>query len=177
MQETLIAGDALDFKTSPPNYPASDGWTLTYRLTPQSSGTPIEFVATADGDDYLIQVSSATTASWVAGPYSWASAVSKSGERFTVDDGSITIKPDPFQASSLDNRSHARKMLDAIEAALESRASASQLELLELTIYSRSSKRDPTVLMKARSQYIAEVARENAALGIRPGTGRVFIRF
>lgn len=177
MQETLIAGDALDFKTSPPNYPASDGWTLTYRLIPQSSGTPIEFVATADGDDYLIEVSSSTTATWAAGPYSWASAVSKSGERFTVDDGSITIKADPFAVSSLDNRSHARKMLDAIEAALESRASSSQLELLELTIYSRSSKRDPTVLMKARSQYMAEVARENAALGIRPGTGRVFMRF
>jgi hypothetical protein len=178
LQETLIAGDSLDFITSPTLYPASAGWTLTYVLTPQAAGgTSITFTATASGDDYLIEVSAATTAAWTAGAYSWASAVSKAGERFTVDDGSITIRPDPFTATSLDNRSHARKMLDAIEAALESRATASQLDLLELTIYSRSSKRDPSVLMKARSQYIAEVARENAALGIRPGNGRVFVRF
>lgn len=177
MQETLIAGDALVFEASEADYPASDGWVMSFRLVPLSSGTPISFSATASGDDFAISVASATTASWTVGSYSWASAVTKAGERFTVGEGLITIKANPFTATTLDTRSHARKMLEAIEAALESRATSSQLELLELTIYSRSSKRDPSVLMKARNQYIAEVARENAAAGIRPGAGRVFMRF
>jgi hypothetical protein len=33
---TLIVGDTLDFTDQVPLYPATDGWTLKYRLIPSS---------------------------------------------------------------------------------------------------------------------------------------------
>ena len=39
--QEIIAGDTLDFSVTVPDYPATDGWTLKYRLTPQFS-TPTQ---------------------------------------------------------------------------------------------------------------------------------------
>jgi hypothetical protein len=49
-----------------------------------------------------------------------------SSEVYEVDRGTIVLLPRYDQAAAYDDRSHARKMLDAIEAVLESRASADQ---------------------------------------------------
>ena len=177
MRETLFVGDALDFPVEVADYSAADGWTLTYRLVPQVSGTVISFDATADGTGWRAEVSSTTTATWTAGTYAWFASVSKAGERATVDSGTVTIKPNPATATTSDNRTHARKMLDAIEAALEQRATRDQLDLIELSIYSRTTRRGPAVLLEARNRYTIEVQREAAAAGLRPGAGRVLVRF
>ena len=80
----LIVGDTLQFDTDVPDYPASDGYTLTYRLVPRVSGSAIEITATADGDTFAVNVAAATTAAWTAGEYSWHSYVTLSGARYTV---------------------------------------------------------------------------------------------
>lgn len=185
MQASLVAGDTLAFDTQAPTdadgnaYRASDGWTMTYRLVPRSgSGAVISISADADGDDFTVSIPSSTTSAWGAGWYTWAGYVSKAGNRYTFDDGQIEIKADPgATAAGFDGRSHARKMLDAIEATLESRASASQLDLVELEIYSRRSRRDRSVLIEARAKYLIEVRKEEAAAGINTGAGRVYVRY
>ena len=167
MQSILIAGDSLDFSTSVPDYPATDGWTLTYRLAPRTAGTALSFAATALGGDYQVQVLAATTAAWAAGEYSWAAYVTKAGNRFTVDSGTITIQPDPGVVSSLDSRTHAQRVLEAIQAVIERRATVDQQEY---TIGSRSLKKmDPKDLLYWRDRYRAEVRGEEAGRRLLAG--------
>jgi hypothetical protein len=119
MQSKLIAGDSLRFSSSVPDYPASDGYTLTYKLVRRdAAGGPITIVAAADGDGYLVTVLPATTASWTPGKYTWAAYVTKTGERYTVETGEVEILPDPaVSGAPLDMRSQARKALDDLNAA------------------------------------------------------------
>lgn len=181
MQQAIIAADTLQFTTSIADYPASDGWTLKFRLIPRTSGDAIEITAAAADDDpdaYEVSVSAATTAGWVPGDYSWAAWVEKDVEKFTVDGwvshdqryrggASIAIKPDPRTVAAFDNRSHARKVLDAIEAVIENRAT---LDQEEYTINGRSLKRTPLDdLVGLRRRYQNEVATEDAAERVAQG--------
>ena len=168
--ETMIAGDTLDFTVSVADYPATDGWTLKYRLTPRFSSptqTPIDLTATtnADGSSYDVQASPTTTAGWKAGFYTWARWIEKAGARQTLDEsGQLEIKDDPSAtAQGFDSRTHARIVLDAIEAVLEGRASKDQEEY---TIGSRSLKRTPLKeLREMRATYRAMVTTEEAESG------------
>jgi len=167
----IIVGDTLQFDTSVPDYPASLGYTLTYRLVPRVSGAAIEITASADGDDFTVNVSAATTAAWTAGEYSWHSYVTLTGARYTVGQGQITLKPNPASMTAQDTRSHAQKMLAAIEALLEGRSSS---DIESYTIHSRSiTKMSVAELVKWRSFYQQQVRSEIAAAsldnGVAPG--------
>lgn len=174
MQNVLIAGDTLDFRTTVPDYPASDGWTLTYKLIPRTSGSVISFNAGVDGDEYRAQVSALTTAAWAPGEYSWAAYATLGGDRFTVETGTIKVLPDPGAATSWDNRTHAQKTLDAINAVIENRATKDQSEY---SIAGRSLKLTPVDdLLRLRDLYEQKVAREQLrAQGINPRA--VYVRF
>lgn len=183
--EKHIAGDTLamsgDDAISVPEYPASDGWTLKYRLTPQFSTptqAPIELTAVtnADGERYDITAAPAVTALWKPGSYQWSRWVEKSGARQTLDHavGQLDVLPDPAASAQGDDaRSHARKMLEAIEAVLESRATSTQREMVAYTIGSRSiefdkdeSKADLLVLHSKYKWLVHdELARERIAAG------------
>lgn len=162
MQSTLVAGDTLEFLTSVDEYPPADGWTFKIRIAPRAVGaTPITLTATTSGTEYLIQVAPATTANWTAGNYSWTSWVEKAGARYTVESGTLEILANPATATSSDLRSHARVVLEAIEAVIEGRATKDQEEY---TIGQRSLKRTPiTDLLALRDKYRAEVFAEEQA--------------
>lgn len=147
--DTIIAGDTLDFVVSVPDYPASDGWTLKYRLTPRFTSptqAPVTITAAtdADGASYDVQAAPATTAAWGAGAYTWARWVEKTGARQTLSEsGQLEIKADPsLTGQGFDSRSHARIVLEAIEAVIENRASSTQREMIAYTIGSRSKTFD-----------------------------------
>lgn len=173
---TLVAGDTLYFKTAVPQYPANEGWMLTYRLVPRSSGTAIVFDASADGPDYVIQIGPSITSVWEPGNYSWFAYVQKTGERYQVEEGAIEITPDYATAETLDNRSHARKTLEAIEAVIEKRATQDQMAY---TIGTRQLQRMPIKdLISFRNQYRAEVYGEEQKEAAEAGRGsaRVVVR-
>lgn len=166
-QQRLIAGDSLVFATSVPDYLPSAGYTLTYRLVRRdAAGSAISFAASGSGDLYSVNVTPATTAAWPPGRYTWAAYASKAGERFTVDQGELVIEADPaIIGAPYDNRSHARKVLDAIEAVLENRATADQQQV---SIDGRTLTRMPvTDLLLLRDRYRAEVGSEAASEQIR----------
>jgi hypothetical protein len=169
MQQTLIAGDTLKFYTSVPAYPAGDGWTLKYRLIPRSSGSPILISASAYGSDYEVNVAAATTATWTAAEYSWASYVEKAGERYTVEQGTLTVKPNPGSVSTLDSRTDARKILDSLLALHQSNA-VGQGMIVEYSIAGRSVRfRDTDDLLEQIRYWRAEVAKEERAARIAAG--------
>lgn len=162
---TLIVGDTLEFLTAVDDYPPADGYTFKIRLTPLASGggTAFTLTATTSGTEYLINVAPASSSSWVAGDYSWTSWVEKAGARYTVESGLTTILSDPSARTVYDGRSHARIVLDAIEAVIEGRATKDQEEY---TIGSRSLKRTPLEdLLRFRDRYRAEVRGEEGKFG------------
>jgi len=170
----IAAGDTAKWRISLPDYPASAGWTLSYTLV--RAATRITFSASADGDRHLVNVAASTTTGWTAGAYTWRAQVSKSGEVYTVGSGTLTVQPS--FAAATDARSHARKVLDAIEAVIEGRATS---EVGEYQIAGRSLKYIPLPeLLKLRDSYSAEVQREEAAQRLArglPDKRRVFVRF
>lgn len=171
---SLLAGDTAKWLKSLADYPASEGWTLSYTLVNATSR--IAFSASASADDYLVSVPAATTATWVPGAYDWRAQVSKAGEVFTVATGSTTVKPS-FSAA-VDSRSHARKALTNIEAYLENSAN---LSAASYEIAGRKLQRIGLPdLLTLRDKYRAEVAREDAAADVSrglPDKRRIMVRF
>jgi len=161
------AGDSLSWSESWPDYPPTDGWVLTYRLV-GSPGT-VSFTSTNDNGAHLFSVASATTAAWASGFYEWTAFVSKGTERFTLDEGTITILANPATETAADKRSHARKVLDAIRAVLEGRASKDQESY---SINGRTLNRTPVRdLIELERVYAARVAREERRNKAKHGLG------
>lgn len=161
-------------------YP-SPTWTLTYRFKNQNGG--FEIVATADGaGGFSVSVPKATTGAIAAGDYAWQGEVDNGTERYTLErGGNLKVVADFFSgsaATAMDQRSHARKVLQAIEAVIEGRASKDQEEY---TIGGRSLKRTPIPeLLQLRQTYRSEVAGEEAAAALENGTGigrKIQVRF
>jgi hypothetical protein len=162
---SIPAGVTFERSLCLDDYPASDGWSLTVALRgPQA----INLTSTADGDQHDLTASAATTATWTAGLYSYSIRATKAGEVHQIEQGTIEIEPDVAAiATGVDQRSHARRTLDAIEALLENRATIDQERY---RINNRELYRMPIAeLLKFRDQYRAEVQREEIAA--RGGNG------
>lgn len=171
------AGDTWRWSRSLSDYPA-DIWTLTYTLF--NAASKISITASADGADHLVDVAPATTADYPAGAYDWVSHVSDGTDRFQVGAGSMSVLPDLSAVSSYDGRSHARKMLDAIDALLEGRATSGQIDLVTASSEHESITKRPDLLLKMRQHYAAAVANEEQAAAIARGDnlGRIVqVRF
>lgn len=177
----ILAGDTLQWTKNIFDYPATDGYTLKYRLI--NAAGKIDITAAASGADHAVSVTAAITAAYTAGTYTWTSFVEKGAgaslERYTIATGTIIVKPSlATQAAGLDTRSHVKKVLDALEAAIEGRATRTDLTY---SIAGRQIQHmDHAQLMKARDLYKTEYARELRAERIKQGLGgggKVLVRF
>ena len=117
--EKLTSGVTWKWKKTISDYPASE-WTLTYYLR-KDGATATSFSATADGDTHLVTVAAPTTAGYAAGVYDIIGVVVKAAEKYVVFDGIFEVLTNPATASAYDPRTHARRVLDLIEAAMEGR--------------------------------------------------------
>lgn len=170
------AGDFLTWEKELDQYRADQGWSLTYYLIKRTGR--INITATASGAKHLVSVAATVTAMYAPGQYSWLSRVTKVTEIYSVGTGLVEILPNLALLDTHDFRSHARTMLEAIEAAFENRASATQLEY---EIHGRRIQfMSPEALIQWRSFYHNEVAKEDMAAelartGINPR--RIGVRF
>jgi membrane-bound inhibitor of C-type lysozyme len=177
---SIRAGDTWRWTRDLPDYPAGT-WTLKYRFKTNAGATGFEITAGASGTLHSINVAAATTAAYTAGDYTWTAWVEGgSSEKYTVAEGSTAVQPDYRTASAatlLDDRSHAKKMLDSIEAWLESRDPA----VAEYEIAGRRMKYVPiTELIRLRNHYQTQVDAEaqlkKLAQGIGSGARRIQFR-
>ncbi len=181
IENIITAGATLDFLTNVPDYPASAGWVLKYRLAPRDgAGAVIDITASAAGEAYAVQVPRSVTLAWGAGYYTAASWVEKGGELYPVGENvqvQILARPDTL-AAGVDGRTHAQRVLDAIKAVLERRASMDQQEY---TIHGRMLKRmQLDELLKFRRVYEGEVNAEQVSARLAAGLpvgGKVQVRF
>jgi hypothetical protein len=166
--DSITAGDTIQWSKSLPDYPPGDGWSLAYALR-HPTAPAINVNAATDGDGYLVTIPASTSANYTAGQWNLFGYVSNGSNREQIFRGYLTILADPVAAATLDTRSHARKVLALVEAALEGRASAT---LLETEIEGVKLKRIPHAdLMALRDKYRAEVASEDNALAVSQGLG------
>lgn len=158
---------------------ASAGWALSYALV--ITGTQIQINATASGDDFLVLVPAATTAAYTIGTYSWVAYVTNALERYQIDNGTIQINPNlATQTSGYDNRSHVKKVLDALETAIEGTATRSQLDLIFYATGNNNVRRDRAQLIvwhnRYKFMYQQEVAGEKIKKGMDTGN-TIYARF
>lgn len=176
----IYAGDTINWLLSLADYPATGGWTLHYNAV--SAAGRFELIGSASGANHLISANSASTGTFPPGDYSLTKYVSHAdGSRVTLAELSLTVKANlAAKTVAFDTRGHAKKVLDAIEAVLEGRATTDQEEI---TINGKSIKRTPIAdLLSLRSQYQEYYRQEQAASRIASGqsaaTGsRVLVRF
>ena len=159
----FAVGDNLQWQKTIADYPATD-WTLNYSL--MNADYAYDFAASADGQVHVIDVPSATTVAWQPGRYTWVSYVSDGTSQVSIGTGIWSVAVNPALATPQDLSSHARKMLDAIEAALESRATAGQLDLVKSQIGDRAVDWKRENLISLRDKYRAEVIREENGGGV-----------
>ena len=164
----LFQGDTLTFQKSLTDYPATDGWSLSYYfVATDGSGKAFNFSASSSGNNFLV---STPTSGFEIGTYQGRAKVTKDGESFTVWQGTIEILPNLEQGGDL--RSHARKTLDNIEAVIEGRANST---ILDSTVNGTQLKRIPfSDLLDLQAVYKMKVRNEEVQAAIRAGkpTGR-----
>jgi hypothetical protein len=172
---SLVAGDTLQFDRDFPNFPASDGWALSYTLGGQGL-TNITDIAganiTSTGSTFHINVPAATTGKWPAEKYSWIAVVtgsgSFSGQRFTVATGQVEVKQNPSSENAeIDTRSQAKINLDAIDAVLAGKATndVQQYRVGHGITGREITKMAYDELLKARSFWAGIYRQERIAAG------------
>ena len=168
---TIYSGDTSIWKITDLNTDYSNTThTLSYYFRLESTGAGFTINASADNDDYLINISASVTGSQTAGIYHYIAYVTRSSDsaRITVDPGQIEIKPN-LASSSADPRSHAKIMIDKIESLLEGKADK---DVSSYSIAGRSlNKMSVQELLDWRTYYKAEYNREIAKMRNANGDG------
>jgi len=181
--DTLVIGDRWTWRRPDlvADYPTAD-YSLTYEFHHDDGGGgahAFTITATETSDDYIVEVASATTENYNSLQYKWYAFITRTSdsERVAVDDG-YTFLVDDYANTNADQRTHAKKVLDAIEALLENRASQDQMSY---SIAGRSlSRMSIDDLLKFRDRYRAEYNKElqKARIKNKQNTGNTIkVRF
>lgn len=158
----IIAGDTTQWQISLADYPATSGWVLKYALASSAGG--IAITSAASGGDHLVSLTAAITGAYAAADYKFQKYVEKGSgatlERVTLDSGAVTVIA--RLSGATDTRSQNRRILDAINTAIEGRASRTDLEYEISTGSSTRKIKSLTVdqLLLARERYTLIVWRE-----------------
>ena len=160
---TLVLGDYWSWKRDDlaTDYPVGT-YALTYEFHSDSGGGGTKkFTLTAvEADDtYYIESASSTTTGYAVGDYVWEAYITKtsSSNRIMVDSGRTSITEN-LANTNADLRSHAKKVLDALEAVIENRATMDQSSM---SIAGRSlSRMSVDELLTFRNRYKAEYLKE-----------------
>lgn len=140
------------------DYPTAS-YTLSYEFNLVDGSTAANFTLTAteSNDEYIIEVSNTT--SYTSGEYNWVSYITRSSDsaRIKLSEGFTEIQEN-YATTTSSVRSHAKKVLDAIEAVIENRATMDQSSM---SIAGRSlSRLTIDELLQFRDRYKAEYLKE-----------------
>jgi hypothetical protein len=177
----VFAGDTVLFSEYFADYPASDGWAITFDFR-AANGKAISFTSSQDSANsarHFVSLTPALTSTWIPADYSGVGRAIKSGQKITVWTGALTVNAElSSQTDNFDTRTHARKCLDAIESVLEGKATR---DVLNTTIAGQSiSRLTPDQLISFRAYYRAEVLAEETEDAIangRAGGNQILVRF
>jgi len=140
------------------DYPVAD-YSLSSEFNLVDGATPSNFTLTAteSNDNYIIEANN--TASYTKGNYNWVSYMTRSSDsaRVKLEEGFVEVQ-DNYATTSASVRSHAKIVLDSIEAVIENRANIDQSSM---SIAGRSlSRMSIDELLTFRDRYKAEYLKE-----------------
>jgi hypothetical protein len=159
----LVAGDTWTWRREDleQDYPPAL-WQLSYAAG-ISGGGPVQVIV-ADADitllTHLVQVPAAATVLVAPGRRRWTALMTRSADlaRVTLGTGEWEVLPDPANETT-DPRSHARRVLDQIDAMIEGRES----DVVYYQIEGRAVNKMPlNDLLRFRDVYKREVRAEEA---------------
>ncbi|MCA1567245.1 MAG: hypothetical protein LC803_16655 [Acidobacteria bacterium] len=165
--ESFVAGESLKWTKKLADYNPADGWALTTHFRGVTADG-FDAAGVADGNQFLIAVPAATTAPLAAGTYYWQTWVEKDGEKYMIDSGQTEVRPGlAGLEGTYDGRSQVKKILDAIDATIEGRATTDQHMYM---IGNRQLMRIPVEqLLSVRTKYAQLYARELRAASLKEG--------
>ena len=160
---TLVLGDYWAWRRDDlaSDYPVGS-YALTYEFHEDSGGGgnhKFTLTATEADDTYYIEAASSSTTSYSIGDYIWEAYITKTSDsnRIMVDSGRTEITEN-LANTNADLRSHAKIVLDAIEAVIENRATMDQSSM---SIAGRSlSRMSIDELLTFKDRYKAEYLKE-----------------
>lgn len=153
----LTAGDSWQW-TIKPLWVADSapGWSVALYLKEQSGEAALMIEGRQEAEAWQFAASASETETLPAGKYSWAVVARQieAGERATLARGTLAVQPDPLAGG--DTRARPERILDAIEATIEGRATK---DADAYSIEGRSITRIPIAdLLRLRAIYRREVA-------------------
>ena len=166
----VYAGDTIRWQRLNGAYYPAAGWSIDVTL--RNAGAVHTFQSAPSGLSHIITITPAQSILIDAGSWSLLETYTNGTDRFTGAQNTIQILPSLTLPA--DNRTHARRVLDAIESVIIGAASSSTAEM---TIAGRTLKSiPPRELLDLRDHYKQEVAQEERASG-QCKSGRVSVRF
>ena len=140
------------------DYPtASYSLSYEFNLVDGSTAANFTLTATESNNEYIIETSNTT--SYTSGEYNWVAYITRSSDsaRIKLSEGFTEIQEN-YATTTSSVRSHAKKVLDAIEAVIENRATMDQSSM---SIAGRSlSRLTIDELLQFRDRYKAEYLKE-----------------
>lgn len=172
--DRLVTGDRFAWQRPDlvSDYPLAD-YTMTYHFSEDSGGGGTHHFtlsSTEADDNYYFEKPSSETATLSAGDWEWQlyAIRTSDSERITLDYGITKFVLGELDTNT-DLRSHAKKVLDAIEAVIEGRATIDQSSF---SLGGRSlSRMSIDELMTFRDRYHAEYLKEVKLARIRNKQG------
>ena len=172
--DLLVTGDRFAWQRPDlvSNYPLAD-YTMTYHFSQDSGGGGTHHFtlsSTEADNNYYFEKPSSETTSLVAGDWKWQlyAIRTSDSQRITIDYGITKFSLGELDTNN-DLRTHAKKVLDAIEAVIEGRATIDQSSF---SLGGRSlSRMSVDELMTFRDRYKAEYLKEVKLARIRNKQG------
>ncbi len=149
---SIAAGETVLFERRLPDYPASQGWAITYSMRGQIAA--IEFTSVADGDSHSVNVPAATTATWAVGEYILAGVVINAagsvadgiaaGETHQIYYGALTVTQNVAAApGNAPETTHYQRMVSALQQVMEGKALHDiKTSRIEMTMIERIDPKD-----------------------------------
>ena len=151
------------------DYPiASYSLSYEFNLVDGATASNFTLTATESNDTYIIEANN--TASYTKGNYNWVSYMTRSSDsaRVKLEEGFVEVQ-DNYATTTASVRSHAKIVLDSIEAVIENRANIDQASM---SIAGRSlSRMSIDELLTFRDRYKAEYLKEVKQLRIKNNRG------
>jgi hypothetical protein len=166
----IRAGDEYEWTISNGDYPAGDGYAFNLYIRGTAK---LDLAGVASGDDFIITLTSAQSATLVSGIYTLQGRFSKSGKSYTPSGyvQTIEVLPDiSTQTAGYDGRSHARITLDRIESAIEKLSIEPTITVsIDGVSYQHT---DLNRLFAMKKRYELEIRYEEDAERIAKGLGK-----
>ena len=168
-------GTTVAWTKSLADYPPAT-WTLSYAFSLLAATSAQKTVTATDNGDgtHLVTITAASSAAYGIGAYRWQSRVTDGTSVYQIAEGTVEVSPDlsaaGYASTGYDDRSIAKKALDAIESVLAGRA-AEDYDGYSMPDGRSLSKMTLAEMITARSKLKVEVSQEEAARRVGLGLG------